>query len=87
MEVDGGEVQRIERDETIDLGMFFAALSENTTVADPTIIPITAAIATLGDKTGVYVRALLDRFVSIRFEWQCFTGSNRNVSGNDYLAV
>jgi len=35
MEVDGGEVQRIERDETIDLGMFFAALSENTTVADP----------------------------------------------------
>ena len=35
MEVNGGEVQRIERDETIDLGMFFAALSENTTVADP----------------------------------------------------
>ena len=35
MEVDGGEVLRVDRDEGIDLGMFFAALSQNTTVADP----------------------------------------------------
>jgi predicted RND superfamily exporter protein len=35
MEVDGGEVLRVDRDESIDLGMFFAALSQNTTVADP----------------------------------------------------
>jgi predicted RND superfamily exporter protein len=35
MEVDRGEVIRLDRDQSIDLGKFFAALSQNTTVADP----------------------------------------------------
>jgi predicted RND superfamily exporter protein len=35
LEVDRGEVLRIDRDEDLDLGAFFTALSSNTTVADP----------------------------------------------------